>query len=36
MIFVLCANPAIDHLLIMKELSLNEVNQASQVVETVG
>jgi len=36
MIFVLCANPAIDHLLIMKELSLNEVNRASQVVETVG
>ena len=36
MIFVLCANPALDRLLIMEELSLNEVNRASQVTETVG
>ncbi len=36
MIFVLCANPALDRLLIMEELSLNEVNRASQVVENVG
>ncbi|MDI3543505.1 MAG: tagatose 6-phosphate kinase [Candidatus Atribacteria bacterium] len=36
MIFVLCANPALDRLLIMKELSLNDVNRALQVVETVG
>ncbi|HXL01523.1 MAG TPA: 1-phosphofructokinase family hexose kinase [Candidatus Atribacteria bacterium] len=36
MIFVLCANPALDRLLIMKEINLNEVNRASQVVETAG
>ncbi len=36
MIFVVCANPALDRMLVLEEVALNEVNRAKDVSVTVG